>query len=309
MKKRTIWKNIILIISVWVIVIVATLAWFVFGTTAQTSDMSMSVGEAGFVEISGDGGGSWSDGLDIEFSVNKYLKEMSGDGTKLYSPVYDVIEKPDGGFGPAIIAYEEVQDNTNYYEQIYDLRSDADYDLYLDPASCVKALSNEEDVNIIGAIRVAFYELDDDANETLKYIWAPNSMIEYSPESDSFNKEGQVESHYYYQKTLTPVDMSTVTAGDPNMAKIPVSTNHDPQACGACGYSATHKFMWSCGNDLPADAPALLNFRLNGQSMSEKRLKIKVWLEGTDRECVSQISGERFTMYFQFKAVKENNNE
>lgn len=311
MKKRTIWKNIILIASAWIIIIAATLAWFVFGRTGTVDELKLNVGEASFVQISGDGGGSWSDSIDIEIGVNKVLKEMSGNGIELFTPVYEVVEKPTGGFVPTITAFKTVQDKTYYYEQVFDFRTDSDYNLYLSPQSYVSAVRETEDAQIVGAIRVGFYDLDEEGNEELLYIWAPNSQIEFSQATGAFNMEGSPEAYYYYQTTETPVDMSTLEGDEenPNVVKIPATVQEGSNSCSGCGYNAEHKFMWSCGKHLPEDAPQLLEFKLGDQQVAEKRIKIKMWLEGYDRECVSQTSGQRFTMHFEFHAEKENIDE
>lgn len=307
MKKGAIWKNIILITSVWVVVIVATLAWFYFGTTANVNDLPVAVGDASYVQISGDGGGNWSDDLDIEFGVQQELKEMSGDGSRFYTPVYEVVRNQSGELVSQIAAFEEVKDNAFYYEYVFDFRSDGDNDLYLAPQSYVAPVNDTDEAYIAGAIRVAFYELDDDGSETLKYIWAPNSKIEFSREDGTFTTDGTPEEYYYYQVTKDPGNVDYQSGGNPNVVAVP--THGGSGECGGCGYNADHKFMWSCGEDMPEDAPPLVSLRLNGDTVAQKRMKVKVWLEGYDRECVSQINGQRFTMRFQFNAEKENNDE
>lgn len=312
MKKLPVWKHIVLIIAVWVVVMVATFAWFVTGPRATVGDLSLNVGEASYIQISSDNGNSWSEDLDIEIGLNNNFKEISGNGASFFKPVYDVVEKPTGGYAAAIVAYEPVNDPACYYEQIFSFQADANYDVYLAPESYVTSVSEQGDSYIDGAIRVAFFELDENDNETLKCIWAPNSTVEYSADTDSFTNDGKAEAYYYYQKTVTPVDISTLAedATSPHMAMIPTGNADDPDASSDCGYHAAYQFMWSSGENLPQNAPSLLTVKLNeGEGLGSKRMKIKVWLEGHDRECVSQLSGQKFTMKFQFNAAKENNNE
>ena len=66
--------------------------------------------------------------------------------------------------------------------------------------------------------------------------------------------------------------------------------------------------MWSCGEHLPNNAPSVLSISVpEGEKFGYKRMKIRVWLEGYDRECVSQIGSQKFTMNFQFNAQEANN--
>lgn len=306
MKKIPIWKNIILIISVLVIIVIATLAWFYKGPRALLHSLFVDVGKASYIQISDNNGETWSEELNVEIGVNKNFKEVSGNGIKLFSPVYEVVDQPDGGYATEIVAFEEVTNNTYYYEQEFSFRSDSDYDVYLDPESIVAADPDREGY-IDGAIRVAFIELGENGQETLKCIWAPNSKIEYSPNTNSFTKEGNVEAAYYYQKSGTAVDIQALEDNEAvsDVEKIPTVNPETPDEIPECGYLPAYKFMWTNGEHFPENAPSLLRFDLaEGETISTKRLKVKVWLEGYDRECVSLLNGQKFTMKFKFIADK-----
>lgn len=306
MKKIPVWKNVILIISLVVAILVATLAWFVTGPYGRVQEMAVDVGEASYIQISGDDGEHWSEELEVEIGLNNKFKELSGNGTALFAPVYDVIEKETGGYYTDIVAFEQVTDDEKYFEQIITVRSDSAHDVYLSSESFVKAVSEQESY-IGGAIRVAFFELDENDNETLKYIWAPNSTVEYSADTNSFTEDGNVEPYYFYQKTVNAVDLGSLedSVTDPNVEKISTADPDNPEVNPVCGYNAAHRFMWSSGNKLPENAPALLKFSASdGASLASKRLKVKVWLEGYDRECVNLLNGQKFTMKFQFDADK-----
>jgi hypothetical protein len=64
--------------------------------------------------------------------------------------------------------------------------------------------------------------------------------------------------------------------------------------------------MWSNGQKLPANAPAILRLNELGEDGNfYKKIKVKVWLEGHDRECVSLLSGQKFAMKLQFGVQEE----
>ena len=60
MKKIPLWKNIVLIFCLIVTIIIATLAWF-YNDHRGTVNLNVEVGEASYVQISGDGGNNWSE--------------------------------------------------------------------------------------------------------------------------------------------------------------------------------------------------------------------------------------------------------
>lgn len=303
MKKIPIWKNIVLIISVIVVLVIATFAWFFTKQRGGLEDMTLRVGKATYVQVSGDKGENWSEDLDIEFGVNKNFKEISGNGTTFFAPVYDNIQLDDGSFATKIVNFTQVTDNVKYYEQEIQFRSDDSESIYLAPGSSVTAVDEDGNSYIDGAIRVAFYEVDARGIETLKCIWAPNSLVEYSYEENAFTREGTVEPYYYYQKTNTLVDPEDLPNGVSSeiVQKIP-TTNTDENGC---GYNAAYKFMWTNGENVPSDSPAILKLdELGEEDMYYKTVKIKVWIEGYDRECVSLLSGQRFAMKLEFAAQK-----
>lgn len=299
MKKIPVWKNILLIFSVIAAFIIATFAWFYTDPRAEVDDLTVDIGEASYVQISGNGGANWSDNLDVNIGVLDGIKELSGNGMALYAPVYDTVQNDAGGFSTEIVAFEAVGENEKYYEQVFEFRSDAEQDLYLSSESFVKAVADARASYIDGAIRVGFYEVDDNDREILKCIWAPNSKVQYSAQTDAFTREGAVESDYYYLiNAASGGRASLADVTNSNVAKIPTGSAH-------CGFNAEHKFMWSCGKDLPVNAPSLLTLSASeGDNFQIKKMKVKVWLEGYDRECVSQLSGQKFTMKLHFSTER-----
>ena len=298
MKKIPIWKNVVVIGAVIVIIIIATFAWFYTGPNGTVGELILHVGKATYVQVSGDSGNSWSEDLDVEIDARAIFKEISGNGSSFFAPVYEV-GQTDGGFSMQLVSFDTVEDNEYYYEQIFDFRANTIQNVHLDSESWVMAVDERGNSYIDGAIRVAFFELDENGNETLKCIWAPNSRVEYSAETNSFSREGSVEPYYYYQISRYPVDTGTLE--ESNSDVVMISTENTDES--GCGYHPAYKFMWTNGQSMPADAPAILTVDGSGEDNHYcKRLKVKVWLEGHDRECVSLLSGQRFTMKLRFAA-------
>ena len=302
MKKIPIWKNVTLLVAVLFVIIIATFAWFFTGPKGTAKEMVVHVGRATYIQISGDGGGLWSDDLDLPITLVRRFKEISGNGTALYAPVYGDVETGvgTGVYTKGLLSFKPA-DSSSYFEHILDFRSDAIQDIYLSPESYVKTWEAMNGDRIDGAIRVAFFELDKDGNETLRYIWAPNSKVEYSAETDSFTEEGSVEPYYYYQRSEKFEDPQGLTSTGVNVAAISTADTDE----NGCGYNKSYKFLWSNGENLPQDAPAAVTVDEPGKDgLYYKKLKVKIWIEGHDRECVSALSGDKFIVKLEFRTAE-----
>lgn len=300
MKKIPIWKNLVLIGSILVVIVIATFAWFNYGPRGTNKDIGVRVGRATYIQISAGGGGLWSDDLDMAISLDRKFKEISGDGATLYAPVYrDVEVSPKSNvYEKQLTEFQKVDTDCYFVQDLY-FRSDTEQDVFLSTESFVKAWEPKDGNRIDGAVRVAFYEVDKTGNETLCYIWAPNSKVEYSRETDSFTGEGMVEPYYYYQKSTIFEDTSSLEISTDNVEAI--STEETDEK--GCGYSASRKFMWSNGQNLPENAPPTFSFGKNDggdDGLFYKTIRVVVWLEGHDRECVSRLSGEKFIVKLEF---------
>ncbi len=302
MKKIPVWKNVTLTISALAIVIIATFAWFYTGQKADINDFAAQVGEASYIQISGDKGNNWSEDLNVELGINKNFKEISGDGINFFAPVYDTVENANGAVSTQLVSFTKLSGNEYYYEQTLDFRSDSVQSVYISPESYVASLDNQGNGYIDGAIRIAFFEIDADGNEILNCIWAPNSTVEFSGETNSFNREGTVEPYYFYQKSSTSVDLGVLEDTNSHIAMISTEGTDE----NGCGYNQEYKFMWTNGQNMPVNSPSVLTLDAFGQDGHfHKSLKVKVWLEGYDRECVSLLSGQKFTINLQFIAKEE----
>ena len=307
MKKIPIWKNVVLIVSVIIMLVIATLAWFNNGTKTTANDLVVRVGRATYLQVSGGNGtgDDWSNDLEVPIvGVSKNFKEISGNGSTLFAPKYvteyenDILTTNIASF-VNLSEMDKAEQSRYYYEEILSFRTDAKQDVYLTPETYIVPVG---DARIDAALRLAFFELDENNNETLRFIWAPNSTVEYV--DGSFLDEGEVETHYYYQKSINPGDVAQI------------STNGE-----VCGYDASSRFMWSNavqidgqeakGQNLPQNAPPVFTWdEANEDGIYYKSVKVKVWLEGHDRECVSQLNGQMFTIKLKFTiAPEENDNE
>ncbi len=298
MKKMPVWKNVVMIISAIFVVVIATFAWFTYGPRALADSLVARVGRATYIQISGGGGGLWKEDLSLPISLDRKFKEISGNGKELYAPVYEDAETASGsGVYTKIIKNFKPVDTDCYYEQELSFRSNETQEVYLSPESYVRTWEPLEGYRIDGAVRVAFFEIDKDGEENLCYVWAPNSKVEYSAETYSYKEDGSVEPYYYYQTSTVFEDSRSLTKSTPNVAVISTE-NTDVNGCGYAD-----RFMWTNGGHLPENAPYVVKFEeedLAEDGIYYKKIKIKVWIEGHDRECVNLLSGEKFIVMLKF---------
>lgn len=298
MKKIPLWKNVILILSALFVIMIATFAWFIFERKTNTNTLPVRVGRATYIQISGGGGGLWKEDLSLPISLDRKFKEISGNGAELYAPVYvDAETAPGSGVYAKMIQSFQPVDTDCYYEQELSFRSNETQEVYLSPESYARAWEPLEGYRIDGAVRVAFFEIGKDGKETLSYIWAPNSKIEYSAETYSYKEDGSVEPYYYYQTSPVFEDTRLLSKSTPNVAVISTE-NTDVYGC---GYS--DGFMWTNGSHMPENAPYVVKFEKEDQAedgIYYKKIKVMVWVEGHDRECVNLLSGEKFIVMLKF---------
>ncbi len=294
MKNKQFLKRISVVVTLLMVLSAATYAWFAMWDHANVQSMDSLITKAGYIRISGDNGASWENNLTLNLGEANVLGELSGDGLKLYQPNYGVT---------GIDRYRLYTEDKLYVEKTFTLESDLTQDLYLTKNSFVapadvtgnfSAYGNYSRDYIAGAIRVAFYDITNAAQPKLIYLWAPNATYEYAEYVDAETEEtvsevkenGYVEANYTYQ-VGTAVEQTVV-----------VPTNG-----AASGVSEDGTFMWGSPSQ-PAAKPLVSFATQNGEPVRQK-LMVRVFLEGSDRECVRQLHNGKIRVYLEFSSDKE----
>lgn len=318
MKKAQLWKTLVLITALVAMIIVATFSWFITSTHSEFSQLDVNVGRATYIQVGN--GDNWSNDLDVNLQLpDNYFdgfREISGNGTLLFKPkTQDSYVR--GEYVRNITGFEAVSDSKGYY-YVQDLtfRSDRPQEVYLDPSSFVDALGGSY---IDGAVRIAFFEVNPNGRETLCYIWAPNST----------QGEG-VEEYYFYQKSTNFVDLSMIDFNE-EVDALKKDIAIIPTGGALCGYNAEYKYLWTYRSEggeggesdamqvFPENPPAVFSFTENdekdtddsGITFFKKQIRVRLWLEGYDRECNTAISGQKFKVKLKFSidVEEKNNNE
>lgn len=309
MKERTrkyLKLSLILYVALLSAAVIATTAWFVTSRTAsiKTADDGDMVIKAGQqLEISmADGSTDW--GSTIEIPVpNQYLPDITGDGVTFYYPTS--LNPDDTPIMDDASTLKDVSDNLNgeyYIELKVKLRTAAATKVYLSNKSSItpkagdQIESETDDLTetvsrdiLAGAVRVCFFE---EGNESSRVIWIPNDRFQLTDTENGhgFIKGGAREDSYGY---LFPdgdkIGNHVWDASDFMTGKVMVGTT-------ALAQSST------TGGGAP-----LLSFE-GGSEMVEKTLVIRVWLEGTDREAVTDLVGGEFSYNFEFVSINKEKN-
>lgn len=281
-----------LIISFLLLIGVST-AWFVLTKSNKVESLSLDVAKTTSVSVKSSDG-QWSKKLEIthESLATVPITEYTGNGKQLYAPI---------ALNKQVISFYEVDEaseNNGYIDFTLQFKADGPVDIYLAGGSELLAESFEENLNgngvsknyIVGAARLAMWCVEDD-NEPL--IWVPNSRYQYNTSTKDVNTNGTVESKYSYAVDTTVENMHTVTTGGV-----------------ANGIADGGNYIWGdiSALDLANVSPVMTLEPEVGTELS-KTLKVRVWIEGTDREAVKDFIGGRFKIKLNFTAIDKEGGE
>ncbi len=295
------------------VVLVSSLAWFVFDRTAgieSSDDMTITAGDN--LQISLDGR-NW-DQLQVLSKV-QHCPDITGDGIQFYFP--SVLDDRDEVLFDDVSTFLPVHEQANkdrYYIDV-DLyfRTTADTCIYLEASSYVRGKDTQtldamggmapNDL-IAGAARVAFYEVDDTGAESLKSIWIPNDQ--YAIELDAngqitgfATENGTPETYKYLAPSAAGTSFEEKTWTTAQYASGFVSVGKDNLALAAAKSGET-TVPPQINSALP-----LLDFSGNSQ-MTEKHMRIRIWIEGTDREAHTFLNSGEIEYKFHFISIQKS---
>ena len=275
--KKYVKLSIILYIVILSVALVGTLAWFVFKQSATiTTEKNSKIVAGEYLEICIDNGeDKWVTDMKLADPVQYPDVSVTPDGTVWYPISLDEGDQLfTGEKGKGV--YDNVTEKEGYFLKLnLKVRASKGLDVYLHSDSYIEGVNMDKtDANkmfskdaIAGAARVGFFD-----EEGLKTIWVPNEKFQLLSDENGVNGfefDGEAEGEYKY---LNVVD-ETVNAGneylewDPN--KITVGDN-----------------VLASDNSIN-EAKPLLSFSDAG----EQKLTVYVWVEGTDREANTVLSG------------------
>lgn len=288
--KRYIKLSIILYIVILSVALVGTLAWFVFKQSATISTEENSKIVAGeYLEICiDDGNDNWVTDIKFDNVAQQPDVSVTPEG-KVWYPIS--LDENDqlfvGSQGNGV--YSDVTDSNGYFIKMnLKVRASRGLDVYLHTDSRVEgvnmdktdALGTFSKDAVAGASRVAFFD-----ENGIVTVWVPNEKYELTFDDNGatgFKFDGAAESEYKYLKVAN----GTVAANDEygvwDSDKITVGAN-------------------ALANETSVnEAKPILSFDQAG----EKKLTVYIWIEGSDREANTVLSGGALKYNLKFVGLE-----
>ena len=273
--KKYVKLSIILYIVILSVALVGTLAWFVFEQTAEiktSENGKITAGE--YLEIAIDDKNDetpdeWLSKIELASPAQYPDISVTPDGKAWYPVELDDDDNVKIGEDGACI---NVTDKDGYFVKLnLKVRASKSLNVYLHNGSEVQGLNPDKtDANnsfskdaIAGAARVGFF----DESGNVITVWVPNEKYELASDASSINYSGNAEGSYKYLNVSDAGNVSGDSAWDSE--KISVGNNA------------------LANDDMANEAIPLLSF----DGAGEKKLTVYVWIEGTDREANTVLSG------------------
>ncbi len=298
MKERTkkyLKLSLILYVVILCIAVVGTLAWYNLDRSPEEDPEDIgSIISGKNVDICiNDGEDLWGNEIEINRADKVIDVSMTPEGV-FYCPTN--LDENDQIINGAVCP--TVKDHENYYIKLsLKVRANEALDLYLEDTSFVKGTSIEAGATettspdaIAGAARVAFFEVGANGEKTLKTVWVPNEKYQLFGDG-RVEFAGLQEDEYYY--------LNVQANGTVDTSKEKNKWDSDLLSIGksdlaSCKDSADENEIIYVNN-----ATSLLSF----DGAGEKTLEVCIWIEGTDREANTMLSGGSISYELDFIGV------
>ena len=314
MKKNTkkyVKLSVILYVVILGAVLIGTLAWFVFEQNAEVAtgnDSKIIAGE--YLEIREVGEDEWGSKLEFNATVQYPDVSVTPDGTVWYPRSLN----NDDTLTDNVSDFENVTVQDGYFVKLdLEVRATQGLDVYLHQNSSVSGVNMDkiDAANsfskdaVAGAARVGFFEKGDGEALTLKTVWVPNENYELTSEEKTYEKE-TAEGETGEAATDTRTVYAFSTSGNPDASYQYVSIS---------GESATTEEwdseMLSIGKDALASGTAQDGLYINSatplltfdKAEQVKKLTVYVWVEGTDDESDTVLSGGSIKFNLEFVGI------
>lgn len=250
----------------------ATYAWFSINTTVTVGVSSLTAVTGDSIEISDDGT-SWGSSVSLTLDdLDSTVTDISGDGKDFYN--------------------KSGHASTDYVEFDLQFRASSYYNIYLNSLSTVtpnaKTLTGASSDNkssyglfskdlIAGAVRVAFL-----FNDNVQLVWAPNSHYTLSGTAGNYSVSTTDTSEKTYTYSLA--NNQTGTFGGDNFL-----------ATGAIDAGAATT-IYNTKNPVATIVPDTYGV------VKAVTVKVRIWIDGNDPECVNPFLGGIFNTTLGFSA-------
>lgn len=309
----TVYKLIAIVVSIFVF----SYAWFVHESNSNLEGVNIGTAKTNNILISEDGNEGWGNTFNIDVGEGfRFNNEVTSNGIKFYKANLKDEEGNPLSFTNAVLNEDYLEfdvwfkndssvklfleDDSSVYPECGTLKDDLilnpDSDKKIDDIVRASAYGDFSRDLIAGAVRVAFirYTFNTDTNkfeleDKPVLVWAPNKTYEitesdgwYSASIDSNNSQ-----NYKYIKVTNSTTFSE--------EEIPILKDE---------IKASYSTKMANGD------PVLVSIDTEDGLEKKVGLKVRVWVEGNDRDAVSALKGGIFKINLSFLglAKDENNN-
>ena len=285
------------------IFLAATYAWFVNNGDVQTSDLNIRIASPNNVQVSLDDGATWEDSTGLNLPPDfAFGREISGNGVNFYVPS----SKRDDG---TPIVFTTALVNTDYLEFNILFRSEGNAGIFLQDTSYVRPSAGITASDLLGefvtrpsssgdfsrdliasSVRIAFVE-NDYINETYvpkstaNLVWAPNKNYEILCTNICTANINSTNSQNY--KYINASNAAEFYEARVNNIKDTLS--------------ADYSLLTGNGDPMIAYIDADAD---NGL----KKVTVRIWIEGNDRDNVTALTGGVFIMNLNFMGITKQLN-
>ena len=300
--------SLILYVVILSLAVVGTLAWFIFNKSVHVSpeeDAEISAGKN--VEICiNDGSDQWGNSIKLQNTGKMPDVSMTPDGVFWFPTLLDENDEIiTGENGKGL--YSNVTEANGYFVKIpLKVKANKALNVYLDSESFVKGVAIEKDTTddqttskdaIAGAARVAFFERTSDGGKELKTIWEPNEKYQLvvgngGDPSVIFDGAKMDMMYLNVEGDTVPEDAQTIAWKTEHSNLLSVGEN-----------ALVSRNVLADGTEHidVKEAKVLLKFEAAG----EKEIDIYIWIEGTDRESKTLLSGGSISYEIKLVGVEE----
>lgn len=308
-------STIIKMIAIIVSIFVFSYAWFVHNENTHINAIEIGTAKTNNIQVSEDGNNNWGTSLSIDVGEGfRFDNEVTSEGINFYKANL----KNDDGYP---LHFIEATVNKDYLDFDLWFKNDSSVKLFLDDSSrvypeCgtdesdliwdgvtgsldsitrVSAYGNFSRDLIAGSVRVAFikynydeendkYVLDDKAS----LVWAPNKeyeIISNGEDTLTASIKSKNLQNYKYLKVISGENF--VESDVPNLTDVIHASISTKMANG--------------------DTPLAV---INTENDVEKKagLKVRVWVEGNDRDAVAALKGGVFKFDLSFVGLQKDDN-
>lgn len=307
----TMFKLIAIIVSIFVF----SYAWFVHESDNNVEGVNIGTAKTNNIMISEDGNQGWGDSFNIDVGEGfRFNNEVTSDGINFYKAnLKDEYGTP--------LSFTNATLNEDYLEFDVWFKNDSSVKLFLEEDSSVtpECGTKKEDLVltpgsdkkiddivrasaygdfsrdlIAGAVRVAFirYIFNEETNsfeleDKPVLIWAPNKTYEITENDGWFtaNVESTNSQSYKYIKVK---NSSTFREEDLDNLKDDISASYDTKMANG--------------------DPVLVSIDTEDGLEKKAGLKVRVWVEGNDRDAVSALKGGIFKINLSFVGITKEEN-